>query len=125
MENYKTVQELFNSINFSPLRKAIFDKIGVDVEIYIADRCYGEKYFGLKSVELIRKCGIMALALNSVTLQHFNSKVFADYEQGNYIGFWMTLYLRYTHLDGGINGINVADVRYDNGNWVIKFRQVR
>jgi len=76
----------------------------------------GSVHINFKSYDIRPQTGPFSVILESCYFESFSSYVVADKETDE-LWFWVSVSIRYTHLDGGSNGMELCRADYRNGKW--------
>jgi hypothetical protein len=81
---------------------------------------HGELYINITSEDSRTQTGAFAAILESCRISSFSTGFYIDKENGE-PRCWVQLSLRYTHKDGGSNGMTLLDAWYsENDGWTFE-----
>lgn len=119
-----TKEEFAQHIDLTPLYTKLRDMLN-SPELGFTTNITGD-YISITSTDIIPKTGVFILAIQSCTVQTFNSRIHkmeATDTIPEYYYYWGTIDLRYTSHTGGSNGMEILrfDYNYNNdGKWNFK-----
>ena len=124
MENKKQAMvDFLNHLDYRPLFKHAEELAGINLDFSDVEvkEVRGEVYAEFTSQNLATEgCGIFGKVLESCVISPFSSGIY-EAEDGDFV-YWANINLRYRHLDGGMNGMNLFTVQFKDNKW--SFRDV-
>ena len=106
--------ELFESIKSFTSTACVFNQPEIETNKN------GGVFIRFTSEDIANKCGPFAAILKKCTIENFSNGVYRDKETDE-IKYWVSVSIRYTHLDGGSNGMDICwGVYTEDDGWEIK-----
>jgi len=110
------------TIDFAPLFDHLkaFAKIDCEFqtpEIYTS-RC-GDVHVDFTSDNIVPQTGPFSVILESCVLASFSNYVVTDKVTGE-LRYWVSVSVRYSHLDGGSNGMELCMAEYRDNTWTFR-----
>ena len=120
-EYNKDLIEFAQTIDFTDLFDRVREIADVKCQFQtpkITTNYEGSVFIQFESDNIADQCGPFGKILESCQIENFSGYVTRDRDTGE-IYYWLTVSLRYRHIGGGSNGMDLCRAQYNHGTWML------